>query len=339
MAKSSPILTEAAQANDLANRPLRESDQNAATRVLSLVALGAEQMRLGLDGNFSRVIDRLERIPGKVVVTGMGKSGHVARKIAATLASTGSPSFFVHPAEASHGDMGMITQSDAVLALSNSGETAELEDIVIFTRRYQIPLIAMTRGENSSLAAEADEVLLLPQVPESCPNGLAPTTSTSLMMALGDAVAMALLERRGFSAEDFRVLHPGGSLGRHLRRVQDIMHQGDEIPLLAGDPSTGEAILAMTRKHFGCVGLIDDQGKLSGIVTDGDLRRHMASDLLNRKARDIMTTQPVTIRKTSLIAEALGVMNSKSITALFVVEQGQPIGIIHIHDCLKLGAG
>ena len=317
---------------------LRNSDQVAAARVLSLVAQGVEKIQAGLDGRFTRAIDALCAIKGRVIVTGMGKSGHVARKIAATLASTGTPAFFVHPAEASHGDMGMITKADAVLALSNSGETTELENIIVFTRRYGIHLVAITREENSSLATEADEVLLLPAIPEACPNGLAPTTSTSLMMALGDAVAMAMLERRGFSADDFRVFHPGGSLGRHLQRVQDIMHQGDEIPLLNGDPTTADAILAMTQKRFGCVGLVDKDGSLAGIVTDGDLRRHMQPELLNLPARQIMTTAPVTIRKTSLIAEAVGVMNSKGITALFVTENHSPIGIIHIHDCLKLGA-
>ena len=317
---------------------LRESDRQAAARVLQLVAEGAEKLRINLDGRFTQVIDLFAAIKGRVIVTGMGKSGHVAKKIAATMASTGTPSFFVHPAEASHGDMGMITSADAVFALSNSGETSELEDIVLFTRRYRIPLVALTRGENSSLASEADQLLLLPSIPEACPNGLAPTTSTSLMMAMGDAVAMALLERRGFTADEFREFHPGGALGRHLRRVADIMHIGDEIPLLSGDPTTAEAILAMTQKHFGCVGIVDAAGNLQGIVTDGDLRRHMQAGLLDLKARQIMTASPVTIRKTSLIAEALGLMNSKTITALFVVEGGKPIGIIHIHDCLQLGA-
>ncbi|MCX8505342.1 MAG: KpsF/GutQ family sugar-phosphate isomerase [Alphaproteobacteria bacterium] len=317
---------------------LRNSDHLAAARVLSLAAQGVEKIQAGLDERFSRAIDTLYAIKGRVIVTGMGKSGHVARKIAATLASTGTPAYFVHPAEASHGDMGMITKDDAVLALSNSGETTELENIIVFTRRYGIPLVAITREENSSLATEADEILHLPTIPEACPNGLAPTTSTSLMMIMGDAVAMALLDRRGFTADDFRVFHPGGSLGRHLQRVQDIMHQGDEIPILRGNPTTADAILAMTQKRFGCVGLVDGDGKLAGIVTDGDLRRHMQPDLLTLSARRIMTTAPVTIRKTSLIAEALGVMNSKGITALFVVENHAPIGIIHIHDCLKLGA-
>lgn len=313
------------------------ADKRAAERVLRLAAEAMGALADHIDEGFSQALDLIQSASGRVVVTGMGKSGHVGRKIAATLSSTGTPSLFVHPAEASHGDMGMITQGDVVIALSNSGETAELNHVVAYTRRFAIPLIAMTRGQDSALAEAADHVLRLPMLPEACPMGLAPTTSTTAMLALGDAIAVALLERRGFNAQDFQLLHPGGSLGRKLKRVCDIMHDGDEMPLLIGDPSMAEAILVMTERRFGCVGLLDLDGRLDGIVTDGDLRRHMTNGLLERPARDVMTRWPVTIRPNALAAEALGLMNAKAITTLFAVDQDRPVGIIHIHDCLQAG--
>jgi arabinose-5-phosphate isomerase len=290
-----------------------------------------------LDETFDRVLDALAAVSGRVVVTGMGKSGLVARKIAATLASTGTPALFVHPAEASHGDLGMIARGDAVLALSNSGETSELADIIDYSRRFAIPLIGITRRARSTLVEQADITLILPDSPEACPHGLAPTTSTTLMMALGDAIAIALLERRAFSAEDFQRFHPGGQLGRTLLKVSDIMHGPDTVPVAKPDTTVADAILVMTAGRFGCVGIVGAGGRLIGVITDGDLRRHMNPGLLAERAGDIMTPTPKTIRPGALAVEALGRMNALAITSLFVTERGRPIGIVHIHDCLRVG--
>jgi arabinose-5-phosphate isomerase len=276
---------------------------------------------------------------GRVIVSGMGKSGHVARKIAATMASTGTPSVYVHPAEASHGDLGMITPHDAILALSNSGETPELTDVVQYSRRFAIPLVGMTSRAASALAQAADIALILPDVDEACPMGLAPTTSTTLMLALGDALAVALLERKGFSQADFQVFHPGGQLGRRLLKVADLMHAGEELPVVAGDMAMGQVLLVMTNKSFGCVGVMDAAGeRLAGVITDGDLRRHLEPALFGRTAAQVMTADPKTTRPNALAAEALHVMNARSITSLFVVtDEKRPVGIIHMHDCLRAG--
>ncbi|MCK5275100.1 MAG: KpsF/GutQ family sugar-phosphate isomerase, partial [Alphaproteobacteria bacterium] len=244
---------------------------------------------------------------------------------------------YVHPGEASHGDLGMITPADVVLALSNSGETSELRDLLEYTRRNAIPLIAITSRAGSTMDEMADVTLLLPATPEACPMGLAPTTSTTASLALGDALAVSLLERKGFSPQDFQVFHPGGKLGQTLLRVSDLMHKGDAMPLCAADTPMKEAILAITAKSFGCVGVLDADGRLTGVVTDGDLRRHMEFDLLNQPAGDVMTADPKTIRPQALAAEAVAVMNKYSITGLFVVEDGKPAGILHIHDCLRAG--
>ncbi len=314
-------------------------DLAVARRVLDLESKALKAVSESLNGDFVTALDLLSAVAGRVVVTGMGKSGHVARKIAATLASTGAPAQFVHPAEASHGDLGMITSEDAVIALSNSGNTAELNDVIAHSRRFAIPLIAITGGPASTLAEGADVTLSLPKAPEACPMGLAPTSSTTMMMALGDALAVALLERRGFSSRDFQALHPGGSLGRTLLRVVEIMHGPEELPLCGLETSMADAILVMTEKTWGCAGITDAGGNLVGIVTDGDLRRHMQGDLLDRSAGEVMTASPKTIRPEALAAEALGVMNANSITSLFVVEEGQPIGIVRLHDCLRSGIG
>ena len=313
------------------------ADMAAAQRVLRLEADGIRALTASLGDDFSRALDLLGAVEGRIVVTGMGKSGHIARKIAATLASTGSPALYVHPGEASHGDLGMITTDDAVVALSNSGETPELTDLVAYTRRFSISLVAITSGGDSSLAENADVTLLLPATPEACPMGLAPTTSTTVMLALGDAIAVSLLERRGFSPDDFQVLHPGGQLGRNLARVSDLMHDGDRLPLTGVDTSMADALVLMTAKSLGCVGALDGQGRLVGIVTDGDLRRHMGADLLQRTVGEVMTAGPRTIRPQALAAEALGQMNALKITALFVVENDRPIGLLHIHDVLRAG--
>ncbi|MFO0996909.1 MAG: KpsF/GutQ family sugar-phosphate isomerase [Alphaproteobacteria bacterium] len=313
-----------------------EADIRSAERVLRLEADGLRALARSLDGSFGEAIDTLVAVKGRTVVTGMGKSGHVARKIAATFSSVGTPALYVHPAEASHGDLGMITSSDALLALSSSGETAELSNLLAYTRRFSIPLIAITREAGSALAEAADITLLLPASPEACPLGLAPTTSTTMMMALGDAMAVALLERKGFSTDDFHVLHPGGQLGRKLLRVADIMHTGDELPLLGPNASMADALLTMTAKRFGCVGVVEG-GRLIGIITDGDLRRHLGDDFLARTAREVMTPRPKTIRPQALASEALGLMNARTITNLFVVDANVPVGIVHIHDCLRMG--
>ena len=316
------------------------ADIRTAQRVLELESDSLRALAASLDGAFSRALDALEAVRGRVIVSGMGKSGHVAGKIAATLASTGTPAFFVHPAEASHGDLGMVTKDDAVIALSNSGETAELADLVQYTKRHMIPLISITGRAQCSLAEAATAALVMPTFQEACPMGLAPTTSTTMMMAIGDALAVALLERRGFSADDFQILHPGGRLGRRLLKVEDIMHAGDAVPVIDVGATMSEAVLVMTAKSFGCIGVVDTGGKLVGVITDGDLRRHMSPDLLGRLTGDIMTPGPTMIGPRMLASEAVHVMNNRPkgpVTSLFVEEAGRPVGILHIHDCLRAG--
>ena len=314
----------------------------SAIRVLTLEADSIRALADSLDGAFTAAVDRLERLStrqtgGRVIVSGMGKSGHLGRKIAATMASTGTPAQYVHPAEASHGDLGMITAADAVVCLSNSGETPELNDLVAHAKRFEIPLIAIVGRADSTLAQAADVALVLPKTPEACPLGLAPTTSTAMMLALGDALAVALLERKGFTAEDFQVLHPGGKLGKALIKVSDIMHTGDEVPLVAPGTGMREAVLVMTAKTFGCVGIADGDGRLVGIITDGDLRRHIDGDLFAQTVDQVMTRAPKTIRPQALAAEALGRMKAGKVTALFVVADGKVLGILRIHDILRAG--
>jgi arabinose-5-phosphate isomerase len=274
---------------------------------------------------------------GRLIITGMGKSGHVGRKIAATFASTGTPAYFVHPGEASHGDLGMITKDDVIMALSWSGETVELKDLIDYSRRFRAGLIAVTADAASTLAKAADVVLLLPQAREACPHNLAPTTSSLMQLALGDALAVALLESRGFTALDFRGLHPGGRLGAKLKFVRDLMHTGESVPLIARGAAMSVAIVEMTAKGFGCVGITDAAGKLTGIITDGDLRRHMRPDLLAAQVDDVMTKNPKTISGDQLVSEALELLNSSKITAVFALEAGRPIGIVHLHDLLRAG--
>jgi arabinose-5-phosphate isomerase len=307
-------------------------------RVLRQEAAALERVARELDGGFAMAVRTLAAIEGRVVVSGMGKSGHVGRKIAATLASTGTPAIFVHPAEASHGDLGMITAKDAVLALSNSGETPELRDLLLYTRRFAIPLVALVGRVPSTLAESADVAIVLPPVGEACPMGLAPTSSTTAMLALGDALAVALLERSGFSARDFAVFHPGGKLGSQLVRVEQLMRRGDELPLVAPGTPMSEVVLEMTRKCLGCVGVVDAAGRLAGIVTDGDLRRHVADPgIMGCPVEGIMTPQPLTIEPRALAVEALALMNSRSVTVLFAVDGARPVGALHLHDCLRAG--
>jgi len=322
------------------HRLLAASDLQAARNVLNTEAAGLLSLAASLEGSFSQAIDLLMTLTGRLVVSGMGKSGHVARKVAATLASTGTPALFVHPAEASHGDLGMIVAGDAVLALSNSGETAELADLVAHSRRFTLPLVAITARRESTLAQAADVALILPKVAEACPMGLAPTTSTTMQVALGDAIAVALLTRRGFTAADFRQIHPGGGLGARLRRVRDLMHCGTSMPLAPPDTEMAAALVLMTEKRFGCLGVADPDGALMGIITDGDLRRAMGPGLLSRRVGEIMTPAPRTIGPDALAAEALHLMNARDrpVTALFVVDvTGRPLGILHVHDLLRAG--
>jgi arabinose-5-phosphate isomerase len=317
-----------------------DADLDVARQVLANEATALRALAGALDASFCRAIDLLAAVTGRVVVSGMGKSGHIGRKIAATLASTGTPALFVHPAEASHGDLGMIVAGDAVLALSNSGETAELADLIAHTRRFALPLVGITACATSALAQAADVALILPTAPEACPLGLAPTTSTTMQLALGDAIAVALLTRHGFGPADFGRFHPGGRLGARLRRVREVMHGNDELPLVPPDMAMDAGLLVMTEKRFGCLGVVDAQGRLIGILTDGDLRRAMGPDLLARRVGDIMTAAPRTIGPDALAAEALRAMNdtNRPITALFVVNaQRQPIGILHVHDLLRVG--
>jgi arabinose-5-phosphate isomerase len=316
-------------------------DLKAARRVLDYAGEALAALADGLDESFTRAVDLLAAVKGRVVVSGMGKSGHVGRKIAATLSSTGTPAQFVHPAEASHGDLGVLTRSDALLMLSNSGETPELSALITHAKRNTIPLVGVASNPDSALLQAADVGLVLPKAREACPIGLAPTTSTTLMLALGDALAVALMERKGFSPEQYRDLHPGGALGKTLIRVCDLMHQGAEIPLIGEAAPMRDVVLVMAERRFGCVGVIDQEGRLTGIITDGDLRRHMKPDILERAAREVMTKNPKTAEPMQLAAEAVAQMNAQKITVLFIVApddaQRRPLGILHIHDCLKAG--
>jgi arabinose-5-phosphate isomerase len=308
----------------------------SARAVLAREIEGLQAVADTLDGGFIQTINIIAGLKGRLIISGMGKSGHIARKMAATFSSTGTPAHFVHPSEASHGDLGMITADDGVLLLSNSGETAELHDIITYTRRFSIPLMALVRRKSSMLVDSADIAIVLPEVPEASPIG-APTTSTIMMLAYGDALAMALLERRGFTKEDFGVYHPGGKLGQAFIRVESLMHGPDELPLVSLDHTMDSVLIEMTAKRFGCVGVVKDH-VLQGIITDGDLRRHMRGDILAKKASEVMTANPVTANPRMLAAEALGIMNRKAITCLFVLdEHKKPVGILHIHDCLRAG--
>jgi arabinose-5-phosphate isomerase len=310
----------------------------AGRGVISVEAEALRALHDGLGADFAQAVNLILTSSGRVIVSGMGKSGHVARKIAATFASTGTPALFVHPAEASHGDLGMITGADVVVLLSNSGETPELADMIAYTRRFSIPLIGIAGRRDSTLIARSDVGLVLPAAREACPMGLAPTTSTTMTLALGDALAVALMGSRDFTPEDFRGFHPGGRLGARLATVAHLMHSGDEVPLIGTDAPMGEALLEISAKGFGVVGVLEG-GALAGIITDGDLRRNMAG-LLERAAGDVMTRGPRTIPAGALASEALGIMNAAKITTLFAVDPDAPgrvLGILHVHDCLRAG--
>jgi len=317
------------------------ADLTVARRVIDAASEAVKLLKTALGPEFTHAVDVLLAAKGRVIVSGIGKSGHIARKIAATLASTGTPAHFVHPSEASHGDLGELTRHDVVVVLSWGGETNELSDLIQYAKRFRIPLIGMGSNPESTLLKAADVALVLPKVREACPHGLAPTTSTTMMLVLGDALALALMERRDFSADDYRNIHPGGSLGRALIRVGDLMHGHDELPLVDEGATLRQALAVMEKHNFGCIGLTDRKGVLVGIITDGDLRRNLNRDLRDAKAADVMTRNPKTMRADQLAAEAIALMNEKKITQLFVLDgkgrTPKPVGILHIHDCLRAG--
>ncbi|SOC36927.1 arabinose-5-phosphate isomerase [Rhizobium subbaraonis] len=314
----------------------------SAIRTVETERAGLDALSRALSGSlydaFCEAVRTIAEARGRVIVTGIGKSGHIGTKIAASLASTGTPAFFVHPVEANHGDLGMIGPDDVILAMSWSGETSELQGIVSYSRRFSIPLIAITSGERSALSRESDIVLLLPKVQEACPHGLAPTTSTLMQLALGDALVVALLEARGFTATDFKTFHPGGKLGASLTHVGDIMHSGENMPLVPLGTSMPAAVLLLSQKHYGCVGVVNDSGKLVGIVTDGDIARNLSRNLAELNVDDIMTRAPKTVRPTTLATAALGLLNQHNISALIVTDEtSAPVGIVHFHDLLRIG--
>jgi len=322
---------------DMASLCLVSAERTLETEIAGLSAVRAA-LKNGLAAPFQQTFELIQKSRGRVILTGVGKSGHIGTKIAASLASTGTPAFFVHASEASHGDLGMITESDVVLALSWSGETQELAGIVSYTRRFKVPLVAITSRNESTLGRAADIVLKLPSVAEACPHGLAPTTSALIQLAIGDALAVALLEGRGFTAQDFRIFHPGGRLGASLKTARDIMHSGESMPLVPATVSMSEGIVLMTQKGFGVLGVTDELKQLIGIITDGDLRRHVSSNLLEKSAGEIMTRAPKTVAPDTLSASILELVNSLSITSVFVVADGHPVGIVHLHDLLRIGA-
>ncbi len=315
---------------------------DTARRVIRIETQALAALEQGLDASFDRAVETILNARGRVIVSGMGKSGHIARKIAATLASTGTPAHFVHPAEASHGDLGMMAQGDAVLVLSNSGETPELADLIAYTRRFAIPLIGVASRAESTLLRQADVALVLPKADEACGTGIVPTSSTTMTLALGDALAVALMEHRRFTPEHFRQFHPGGKLGARLSKVRDLMHTGDRLPMVDTDTPMSEALIEISRKGFGVVGVRGEDGRLAGIVTDGDLRRHMGDGLLAASAAEVMTPGPTTIGPDALAETAVALMTRRKITCLFVVDPagaGQAEGLLHIHDCLRVGLG
>ena len=315
-----------------------ESDRLSAIKTIDSEIRAIEELKKSLDAeSLTKALDFMKNSTGRIIITGMGKSGHIGKKIAASLASTGTPSFFVHPAEASHGDLGMITDDDVVIAISNSGESRELIDILNYCKRFGIKLIAITKNQDSSLGKAGDVVLLLPNNGEACPLGLAPTSSTTATLVLGDILTIRMIERKGFSKEDFNDRHPGGKLGSILKRVSDLMHTGQDMPLLDENANMQAVLLEMTSKRLGCVGFVNSAGILTGILTDGDLRRCLSAQILSEKAADLMTRNPKTIAPEAMTAEALKIMHDKKITNLFVVDNLKPVGVIHIHDLLNNG--
>jgi arabinose-5-phosphate isomerase len=335
MANTKPLMTNSS-GSDHANAAVQSALRTFDAEGSGIAALAAA-LQGPLGGAFAAAVDLIRDAKGRVIVTGLGKSGHVARKIAATFASTGTPAFFVHSAEASHGDLGMITADDVIVALSWSGEQPEMRNLITYATRFRIALIAMTADSDSTLSKAATVALTLPKAREACPHNLAPTTSSLMLLALGDALAIALLEGRGFTSVDFSVLHPGGKLGAMLKYARDLMHSGDAVPLKPLGTQMSDAMVEMTSKGFGCVAIVDAGGQIVGIVTDGDLRRHMRPDLMTARVDDVMTSNPKTIGRDQLASEALEILNSSKITALIVADGKKPVGIVHLHDLLRAG--
>ncbi len=318
-----------------------EAFLRTARQVVTDEARALDVLAEGLDEQFAEAVQMILQAKGRIIISGIGKSGHIGHKIAATLASTGTPAYFVHPAEASHGDLGMVSKGDVVLAISNSGEAPELANLLAFTRRFGIPLIGLSSKPESTLMTQADVHLLIPSMGEACGFGMVPSISTTLTLAMGDALAIALMKYRDFKPEDFRAFHPGGKLGAQLSTVRDLMHTGDALPLVAADTAMSDALIVISQKGFGVAGVTDAQGRLSGIITDGDLRRHM-DGLLDKTAAEVMTANPTTIGPNALAEEAVAIMNERKITSLFVVSpeaEGSAEGLLHIHDCLRVGLG
>jgi arabinose-5-phosphate isomerase len=335
MPNPTPLMAKSS-GTDSANPAVQSALRTLDTEASGIAAISAA-LQSDLGPVFVGAADLIRNAKGRLIVTGLGKSGHIGRKIAATFASTGTPAFFVHAAEASHGDLGMITADDVILAMSWSGEQPEMKNLITYAKRFKIPLIAMTADRDSTLSQAADVALTLPKAREACPHNLAPTTSSLMMLALGDALAIALLEGRGFTSVDFSVLHPGGKLGAMLKFTRDLMHSGDAVPLKPLGTRMSDALVEMSSKGFGCVGIIDSHGRIAGIVTDGDLRRHMRSDLMTALVDDVMTKNPKTISRDLLASEALEILNSSKITALIVTDASRPVGIVHLHDILRAG--
>ena len=325
--------TKTASADLLIQSGQRALESEKAGLEALIVAMSSE-----MGASFAAAAQIIARSSGRVIVSGMGKSGHIGRKIAATLASTGTPAYFVHPAEASHGDLGMVQPEDVILALSWSGETTELSDIVAYAKRFRVTLIGVSSNKDSALGREADILITLPKAKEACPNGIAPTTSTTMQVALGDALAIALLEARGFSSHDFRTYHPGGKLGAQLKQLSAIMSTGELLPLVPKGTRMGEALVTMSAKGFGCVLVVDAQGLLIGIITDGDLRRHMSVDLLGQTVDQVMTANPASVPPETLVAEALEIVETRKIGALIVTQDRVPVGRVHVLDLLRIGA-
>ena len=322
----------------LAQPSQKELDRNTAIKTIESEIETISRLKDSVSADsLTKALDFMQNSKGRIIITGMGKSGHIGKKIAASLASTGTPSFFVHPAEASHGDLGMITEDDVVIAISNSGESKELIDILNYCKRFGITLIAITKNPESSLGKAGDVILKLPNNGEACPLGLAPTNSTTATLVLGDILTVGMIARKGFSKEDFNDRHPGGKLGSILKRVSDLMHIGQEMPILDENSNMQAVLLEMTSKRLGCVGFINQSGELTGMLTDGDLRRCLSAKILEEKAADLMTRNPETISPDAMTAEALKIMHDKKITNLFVLENKKPVGVIHIHDLLNNG--
>jgi arabinose-5-phosphate isomerase len=335
MANPKPLMAKSS-GTDSANAAVKSALRTLEAEAGGIAAVTAA-LQSDLGALFNAAAELIRNAKGRLIVTGLGKSGHIGRKVAATFASTGTPAFFVHAAEASHGDLGMITADDVILALSWSGEQPEMRNLINYAARFRIPLIAITAERESTLAKAADLALTLPKAREACPHNLAPTTSSLMMLALGDALAIALLEGRGFTSVDFSVLHPGGKLGAMLKYTRDLMHSGDAVPLKPLGTKMSDALVEMTSKGFGCVGIVDNRGQIAGIVTDGDLRRQMRPDLMAALVDEVMTRNPKTIDRDTLAGEALEMLNSSKITALIVTDANKPVGIVHLHDLLRAG--